>query len=296
MQNALFIYNPRSGKNRLRQPGPILERLTGHGLLTQTFYLSGTNDHQQLIRILSQGHFDSVIISGGDGSINFVVNVLLQNQIELPVGIIPAGTSNDLARNLKIPLQQTKAADLILKGKTSVIDVGLANQKIYFLSSYSGGLFTDISYKTEGKFKKSLGPLAYYLKGIQELSRVNPFSLTVETGSGIIEEDVLLFFILNGPNVAGLSDIVHEANPADGLLHLVLIRKCNPIDLAGLFFNMLGRHSLRGDDKVKVLSAPEFRLSSDREIALSIDGERYDNLPAELNITPQKLTVFSALK
>lgn len=296
MQKALFIYNPRSGRNRNRKPDFILNRLTDRGFQTQTFYLSSPDDDQRLIRTLNQDRFDLVIISGGDGSINYVVNVLIQNQIDLPVGIIPAGTSNDLARNLRIPPNQAKAADLIAKGKTSVIDVGLVNHTVYFLSSCSGGLFTDISYKTEGRFKQCLGPLAYYLNGVRELSRVDPFSLTIETDSGTVEEDVLLFFILNGPNVAGLTDLVKEATPADGLLHLVLIKKCTLIDLAGLFFNILERLSLRGNNKVKILSAPEFRIKSNREIALSIDGEKSGNLPVNLTVETKKLTVFSALK
>lgn len=293
MKRAFLIYNPKSGRNRSRQPSFILNRLAEQGLQTQTFYLSGPDDTPRLLEALSQNRFDLIIVSGGDGSINMVVNVLVQNQIDLPLGIIPAGTSNDLARNLRIPLDQAKAVDLILKGKPGRIDVGLVNQTFRFLSSCSGGLFSDISYKTEGKLKRSLGPLAYYLNGVRELSRVEPFSLTVETGSTTFKEDILLFFVLNGPNVAGLTGLVKEAEPDDGLLYLVLIKKCNLVDLAGLFFNMLGRFSLHGNDKVSIISAPEFGLTANQETALIIDGEKCGNLPATLSIETKQLTVFS---
>lgn len=295
MGNALFIYNPRSGGNRSDTLDPIIERFKIHGIKVQTFFFTGPNDNNSLLKILSPHGFDLVVISGGDGSINFVVNQLLKNNINLPIGILPAGTSNDLARNLKLPLDQKKAVDLIALNNTSAIDVGLINRTHYFLSSCAGGLFTDISYKTKGEMKKNLGPLAYYLKGFQELSRIKSFRLTVNTEACSLKEDILLFFILNGPHVAGLSDLVKEADPADGYLHLVLIKKCEPVELTGIFFNILGHIPLHGHPKVKIVTASHFELKSDSEIVLSVDGEKNGTLPAVLSIETKKLTVFSPL-
>ncbi|MGE5582679.1 MAG: diacylglycerol/lipid kinase family protein [Bacillota bacterium] len=295
MRKALFIYNPGSGKNQSQRPEPIISYLSSKGIETSPFYLSGAADEARLMNILKREHFDLAVISGGDGTINFAINVFVKSDFQIPVGIIPAGTSNDLARNLKIPLEQRKAADLIVIGETTNIDIGRANEDIYFMSSCGGGLFTDISYKTEGALKKRFGPLAYYFRGVEELYRISPFTLSVKTQSGVFEEDILLFFILNGPNVAGLSDLVKGADPADGLLHLVLIKKCTMVDLAGLFLKILKHLSLRGSDKVKIISAPEFQLESKLEIPLSVDGEKRGTLPAKLVVVPQRLTVFTTM-
>lgn len=295
MRNALLIYNPHSGGNRSNTLEPIIERFKFHDIQVQTFFFSGPNDRHNLIKTLNRHGFDLVIISGGDGSINFVVNQLLKSNINLPIGIIPAGTSNDLARNLKLPLDQKKAVDLIALKNMCAIDVGLINKTNYFLSSCAGGLFTDISYKTEGDLKKNLGPLAYYLKGFQELSRIRPFLLTVNTETCSLEEDVLLFFIINGPHVAGLSDLVKEADPTDGYLHLVLIKKCEPVELTGIFFNILGHIPLHDHPNVKIVTDSQFELKSDGEIVLSVDGEKSGTLPARLNIETKKVTVFSPL-
>ncbi|NLW48908.1 MAG: YegS/Rv2252/BmrU family lipid kinase [Firmicutes bacterium] len=296
MQNALLVYNPNSGGNRFNPLNSILRRFQSQNIQVQTFQLSRLNDHEILLQALSQIRFDLLIISGGDGTINFVVNLLLKNNISLPIGIIPAGTSNDLARNLKLPLDQKKAVDLIALGNTIAIDAGLMNKDNYFLSSCAGGLFTDISYKTEGDLKKNLGPLAYYLKGVQELSRIQPFRLTVNTATASLQEDILLFFILNGPHVAGLTDLVQEADPRDGNLHLVLIKKCEPLDLTGIFFNILGHISLKDHPSVTIISTSQFELKSEQEIILSIDGEKSGTLPAKLAVETKKLTVFSLLK
>ncbi|NLY75961.1 MAG: YegS/Rv2252/BmrU family lipid kinase [Firmicutes bacterium] len=296
MRNALLIYNPQAGGNRLNPPDSILTHLESGKIRAQTFILEGLGDEQRLLNALTGSRFDLAVISGGDGTINFVANILLKNHLQLPIGIIPSGTSNDLARNLKIPPNYKKAVDLIAAGKTCLIDVGLINKRTYFLSSCAGGLFTDVSYQTEGELKRSIGPLAYYLKGVQELSRINPFRLTVKTKSTTIEEEVLLFFILNGPHVAGLTDLVKEAKPNDGWLRLVMIKNCDPIGLTGIFLNILGRFSLKNNNKVRIETASEFELSSDREIVLSIDGEKSGTLPAALTVATRKLTVFSALK
>jgi YegS/Rv2252/BmrU family lipid kinase len=296
MQNALLVYNPHSGGNRFNLLDSILERFRSKNIQIQTFQLSGLGDNKTLLKVLTQIRFDLAIISGGDGTINFVVNLLLKNNISLPVGIIPAGTSNDLARNLKLPMDQKKAADLVALGNTIAIDAGLMNKEHYFLSSCAGGLFTDISYKTEGDLKRNLGPLAYYLKGIQELSKIQPFRLNVNTTTGSLEEDILLFFILNGPHVAGLTDLVKEAHPSDGKLHLVLIKKCEPIELTGIFFNILGHISLKNHPGVKIISASQFELKSESEIILSVDGEKSKTLPAKLAIETKRLTVFAPLK
>ncbi len=295
MRKALFIYNSKSGKNQLQGPVGIMNYLRAKGIETNAFYLSGKDDEERLSDTLNREHFDLTVTSGGDGTINFAINVLVKHDHKIPIGIIPAGTCNDLARNLKIPLNQKKAVDLIAAGETTTIDIGLVNEGICFMSSCSGGLFSDISYKTEGALKKHFGPLAYYFRGVEELSRITPFTLSVKTQSTAFKDDLLLFFILNGPNVAGLSNLVKEADPADGLLHLVLIKKCSMVDLAGLFVKILKDLSLRDSDKVRIISAAEFQLESELEIPLSVDGEKSGTLPANLAVVPKKLTVFSTM-
>ena len=295
MRKALFIYNSKSGKNQLQKPAGIMNHLRTKGIETTAFYLAGTDAEARLNDALNREDFDLAVASGGDGTINFTINALVKAGLQIPVGIIPAGTCNDLARNLKIPLNQKKALDLITTGETTTIDIGLINEGIYFMSSCSGGLFSDISYKTEDALKKHFGPLAYYFRGVEELSRINPFTLSVKTQSGLFKEDILLFFILNGPNVAGLSNLVQAADPADGLLHLVLIKKSAMVELAGLFVKLLQQHSLRDGDQVRIISAPQFQLTSELEVPLSVDGEKRGTLPAKLTVVPKKLTVFSIM-
>ena len=295
MQKALLVYNPRSGKSQLQQQASLLNRLSTKGIQTLSFQLSEPTDAGALVDILSRDPFDLAAISGGDGTINFVVNLLLKNDFNIPVGIIPAGTSNDLARNLKVPLNQGKAVELMTLGVTRAIDVGLINESTYFMSSCSGGLFSDISYKTEGALKKRFGPLAYYFRGVEELSRISPFTLSVKTQSAAFEEDILLFFILNGPNVAGLSNLVKEAEPTDGLLHLVLIKKSAIGDLIDIFVKIIKQLPLHDSDKVRIVSAPEFQLESELEVPLSVDGEKNGTLPVKLRVVPKRLTVFTTM-
>ena len=95
--------------------------------------------------------------------------------------------------------------------------------------------------------------------------------------------------------MAGLWDLVKEADPANGLLHLVVIKECSLRELAGLFVKIIKHRSLRDSDQVRIFSAPELQLESEEEVPLSIDGEKRGTLPAKLTVVPKKLTVFTTM-
>jgi diacylglycerol kinase family enzyme len=95
--------------------------------------------------------------------------------------------------------------------------------------------------------------------------------------------------------VAGLSNLVKEAEPTDGLLHLVLIKKSAIGDLIDIFVKIIKQLPLRDSDKVRIVSAPEFQLESELEVPLSVDGEKNGTLPVKLRVVPKRLTVFTTM-
>jgi len=112
--------------------------------------------------LLTEGSYKFVISSGGDGTLNFICNIIMKNNLSVPMGIIPAGTCNDFASILNIPTSVEECVDIILKGRTVDVDVGVVDDS--FLSSCAGGVFVDVSFSTE----KNLGALAYYLKALTD--------------------------------------------------------------------------------------------------------------------------------
>ncbi|MDZ5038486.1 diacylglycerol kinase family protein, partial [Clostridium perfringens] len=109
-----------------------------------------------------------ILIAGGDGTIDNVVNAMAKSGISIPIGILPVGTANDFGKFLGMPSDIGKACKQILSSEVTSVDLGSINDK-YFVNVASTGLFTDVSQKTDVNLKNTIGKLAYYLKGLEEL-------------------------------------------------------------------------------------------------------------------------------
>jgi YegS/Rv2252/BmrU family lipid kinase len=240
---------------------------------------------------MKSAKFDFAVISGGDGTLHTIVNIFLNNDIRLPIGVIPAGTCNDFARCLETPETLEEALNIIIFGKILEVDVGLINNTTYFLDTCAGGLFVDVSYSTDNELKKNFGPLAYYLQGLTSLANIQPFSLTITTDDNIIKEDVLLFLLLNGKHGAGFSHLLKEADLSDGIFDIVLIKDCSHIDLASLFFRIMN-NELLDDENVISLKSANCTFEADRDVPLTFDGEKAEGLPLSIKCIPKALKVF----
>lgn len=291
MKRAIFVYNPISGDHSISQKlDTVLKKFQDNDILVQPFRLN-FKDPGALLELLHGNAFDQVFVSGGDGSLNYVVNLLLSNQIDLPVGIFPSGTSNDFARCLNLPSDISECIDVILGGKTIDVDAGLINEEQYFLSTCAGGLFVNVSFSTHNELKKNFGLFAYYLKALSELKNIKSFKLKVKTDTEVVEEDVLLFLILNGKHAAGFYNLVEEADLSDGIMDIVLIKSCNHIDLASMFFNVLSNDYLNNKN-VRKLTARSCTIKGNKQINLSVDGEKSFGLPVDIRFIHKALKVF----
>jgi diacylglycerol kinase (ATP) len=290
MQNALFIYNPVSGnRNILHQLDYIIETAQNKHISITPYRMEETTE--QLLSILQNNHFDLVIISGGDGTLNIVVNLLLKNNYQLPVGFIPAGTCNDFARSLHIPGNIADCMEIISAGHLTAVDIGLINDETYFLNTCAGGLFVDVSFNTDEELKKNFGPLAYYLKALGQVAHKKSFPLKITTDTDCFEDKALLFCILNGTNVGGFPNILKDANLSDGVMDIIIIKNCAHIDLANLFFRILSREPVSNKYAVR-LTSRECTIVGPDNVVLSVDGEKGPLLPVNIKFIPQALKVF----
>ncbi len=291
MKRALFIYNPVSGDHSLpNKLDYITEKFQEKNTQVQLYRLHGIKD-KNLTELIQRKEFDQVIISGGDGTINSVANLLLKSNVKVPVGVIPSGTCNDFARCLSLPNSLNECLDIILSGNTTGVDVGLINGSKYFLSTCAGGLFVNVSFSTHNELKKNFGPFAYYLKALNEVTNIKSFKIRIEADDEVLEEDSLLFLVLNGKHAAGFSNVIKEADISDGLMDIVLIKSCSHIDLATLFFKVLSNDSLNDRHVVK-LTAKNCVIKSDGEVGISVDGEKSSGLPLEIKFINKALSVF----
>ena len=290
MKSALFVYNPVSGGHKVpHELDYILASFQRNGILVQPYRLEDVNN-EYLVSALKYKIYDFVIASGGDGTINFVANILLDNKIKMPIGVIPSGTRNDFAKCLGINSLK-ESIDIILEDKKIACDVGYINNSHYFLSTFAGGNFVDVSFSTNSELKKNFGPFAYYLKGLSEVTNIKSFDLKVTADEQIIEGKFILFLIVNGKQAAGIPNLLNEADFTDGFMDIILVKKCSNINLASIFFKVLSKETVN-DKNVIILKAKKCELSSKSPIALTVDGEKSELFPASIEFKHRLLEVF----
>lgn len=260
-------------------------------ILLQPYRAYNEKHFRMLSDILKNEDYSRVIISGGDGTINMVVNIMLSCGVNVPIGIIPSGTCNDFARSIGMPANINKCVDIILAEKTLNIDIGLVNGETYFLNTCAGGILVNVSYSTSGELKKNIGSLAYYLKALGEISNTKPFHLKLETENETIELEALMFLILNGRHVGGFNNVAWKADLTDGLMDIIIIKNCWHIDLAGILIKVLANELMR-DKNIISLKSQKCTIEGNRDVALSLDGEKGPSLPITVEFINKKLSVF----
>lgn len=291
MRRALLLYNPLAGdQGTAGKLDYITGRFQDRGILLQPYRLTFQGS-EQLPGLLASGEFEQVVVSGGDGTVNFVSNILMRNKLDMPVGIIPAGTCNDFARSLKIPGSLEDCIEIILEGKVRCVDVGLINERDYFIGTLAGGFFVDVSYSTHHELKRNFGPFAYYLKALTEVANIKGFNIKLTADGETVEEKILLFVVLNGKDVGGFTNVIKEADVSDGLMDILLVKECSHIDLGALFFKVLSPDSLEDRNVIK-LKARRCTVEGDEGIATSVDGEKGPSLPMTISFINKALKVF----
>lgn len=225
MKQIYFICNLHSGKASVgNHLAMILDRFTASGFQVTVHPTQNRGDATVCARqACDAGCYDILVCSGGDGTLNEVIQGCMTSQIPCPIGYIPFGSTNDFARGLGIPKDPEEAVDCIIHGEPMRCDVGGFNDK-YFTYVAAFGAFTEISYQTSQQFKNVLGHAAYILNGISKLSKIRACRMKIEYDGGVIEDEFLYGMVTNSSSVArflSLSDVRWD----DGRFEVTLIHK-----------------------------------------------------------------------
>ena len=234
MKKIYFIYNPHSGKEQI---GPklneIIQILAGRDNELTVVPTTGRLDAMERIASLPET-YELVVCSGGDGTLAEVVTGMMKRPQEkrLPIGYIPAGTTNDFARSLEIPRNMTEAANIIMTGEPFACDIGSFNEDSFvYIASF--GIFTEVSYSTKQEIKNVLGHMAYVLEGMKSLYNIKSYKMKVSSEEMEFEGDFLFGMITNSRSVAGFKGLVRgDVRFDDGVYEVTFIR-CpkNPMEI-----------------------------------------------------------------
>ncbi|MBQ9861329.1 MAG: diacylglycerol kinase family lipid kinase [Clostridia bacterium] len=233
-QRVLLIINPVAGKAKGRAAlFPITDGLCRAGYLP-TVHVTGTRgDARRITEQLAAQH-DLIICCGGDGTLNEVIDGLLTCKKQVPLGYIPAGSTNDFANSMHLKKQPAAALRNILDGHDDAMDVGSFNGVRHFSYIASFGIFTAASYNAPQTTKNALGHFAYLLEGSKELFSVQSHQIVAQTADKRYEGDYLFGAVCNSTSVAGLVKLnAGIVDMSDGLFEVILVRRpTNAAELA----------------------------------------------------------------
>lgn len=284
-RRALMLVNPnaRSGEQALG----VVSRLTAGGLEVTVERFQSRDEVSPDIVNRASGT-DLVIVCGGDGTIASAAKGLLQTG--LPMGVLPLGTANDLARTLGLPLDLAAAADVIVRGRTQRIDMGEVNGHAFF-NVASLGLSADLARGLTGENKRRWGRLAYAFRALEVLFTARPFAARIVNRQQIIEMKTLQIAVGNGRHYGGGSVIHHDASIVDAHLDLYSLEPRAVWKLAlqfGAFRE--GRHGLW--EEVQTSKCVEFDVRTDKPRPINLDGDILTETPAHFVVRPAAVEVF----
>ena len=272
MKKLLFIFNPYSGKaqikNKLLQ---IVDIMVKAGYEVTIYPTQARADALNLVQKRAK-KYDLVVCSGGDGTLDEAVSGMMLSEKKVPLGYIPAGSTNDFANSLKIPKDMVKAAKAAVSGKKFACDVGKFNDS-FFIYVAAFGIFTAVSYKTSQEWKNILGHAAYILEGAKSLHEITSYHMRVEYDGNEIEGDFLLGMITNSTSVGGFKNMTgKDVKLDDGLFEVTLIHK--PKNIIELNTIIASLTNLKDEtDLIDSFRADSVKFYSEEEIPWTLDGE-----------------------
>lgn len=230
----------------------------------------------------------AVVVGGGDGTLNAAAGALAE--AGLPVGVVPLGTANDLARTLGLPADPADACKVIAAGHTRRIDLGVVNGKPFF-NAASIGLSVEVSRKLTRSAKGRWGWLAYLATAARVARYARPFRAEVRAGDEVHRVRAIQITVGNGRHYGGGLTVAEDAAIDDGRLDLYSLEVDRWWQLLRLL-PALRSGTLAGHAGVRALRGTEFVVTTRHPRPVSADGEVVTSTPARFSIRKQALEVF----
>ena len=231
---------------------------------------------------------DVVAAVGGDGTLNEVVNGL--DGYDTPLGLVPAGTANDFARQTGIPADADHAMDVILQRKPVLMDTASLNGR-RFLNVSTGGMGAEATAETPSQAKHILGPIAYAITGLRKLVEFTPTHAVFRDRSGFaLECDFLMFAVGSARATGGGSLVTPHASTTDGLLDLCIVERMPRHDFARTMLRLrLGEHV--GEEGVHYVRVTDVTIEGTKPLSVNIDGEVSGSTRLDYRARPRDLWV-----
>ena len=271
-KKLLFVFNPKSGmgliKNNLLE---IVDVMVKAGYELTVYPTQARGDATCKVKEVG-ANYDRIVCSGGDGTLDEVVTGMMEAGLDIPLGYIPAGSTNDFARTLGIPSDMVKAAEIAVGENIFACDVGQFNDDTFiYIAGF--GIFTEISYDTPQELKNLLGHAAYILSAAKSLTTIPSYLMQIEANGEVIEDRFIYGMVTNSLSVAGFKGLTgKDVELDDGEFEVTLIKSPNnPIELSEIVEYLTG---IISDSKmVYTFKAAHVKIRSRSSVSWTMDGE-----------------------
>jgi len=288
MEKLKLIYNPPAGRSfGGRNLHSVIKTAALEGFRIEVIPLKKEVMEKALAE--NSPGTAAIIVAGGDGSLNWVVNTIIKLEKEQPpLAVLPWGTSNDFfLQVVEGQFSVKRLFNSIKSGRTASVDVGCVNDR-YFINVAGSGLLVDVAHKTSSNLKQRLGMLAYYLEGAKNLPAYKPFPLYLKRNGKQEKIEVFLFLVMNGKGAGGLRNLAPMASLDDGKLDIVLIKSKWVTGLISLSWK-LGRGQHIDDPRVEYFQAESIEIGGPEDLDTDIDGEPGPPFPLSFSVLPRRL-------
>ena len=275
MKRMLFVMNPYAGtKQGVRYLADVIAIFNRADYEVLTYMTSGQGDAQRIVTEKAS-EVDLVVCAGGDGTFNEAVSGILSSGLDVPLGYIPCGSTNDFAASLGLPTNILKAAQEIVEGTPIRYDMGLFGSR-YFSYVASFGAFTRASYATPQSVKNALGHMAYILGGISELSQIRKEKVRIELKDRVIEDEFLFGAVSNSTSMGGILTLdPKQVDMKDGKFELLLVRAPKNLAEIGECLQALQTQKYNCA-MITFLSTDSLTVVANPDMPWTLDGERED--------------------
>jgi YegS/Rv2252/BmrU family lipid kinase len=271
-QKLLFIFNPKSGLGLIRNHLMDIVDIMVKAKYEVTVYPTQARADAKRKVKEDGAQFDRIVCCGGDGTLDEVVTGLREAELDIPLGYIPAGSTNDFASSIGIPGDMVKAAKIAVGKSVGKFDVGQFNEDTFvYIAAF--GMFTEISYETPQELKNVLGHMAYILSAAKSLAAIPNYKLHIESNGRVIDDTFIYGMVTNSTSVAGFKGLPGKnVELSDGEFEVTLIKPpMDPIQLGEIVAYLL-------DDSVPTKLVTSFktdhmRVTSKEAIPWTLDGE-----------------------
>lgn len=271
-KNLLFVFNPKSGMGLIRNHLlDIIDIMVKAGYDPTVYPTQEPGDATRKVRT-DGAFYDRIVCSGGDGTLDEVVTGMRESNLQIPLGYIPAGSTNDFARTLEISTDMLKAAEIAVGENTFLCDVGQFNQDTFiYIAGF--GLFTEISYETPQELKNVLGHAAYILSAAKSLTSIPNYLMQIEVNGEIIQDRFIYGMITNSISVGGVKGLTGKnVELDDGEFEVTLIKfPSNPLEFNDIISYLTG--IVTESKMVYTFKTSDIKIRSRSSVSWTVDGE-----------------------